>query len=403
MLQGNPVAAPLDAEWDVPVAPFSFVARVRDNPSHTWRSFFEPVGNLEAALSTLEAASYHQKVLMVDDDVAYISGMNVKSTDWDTDQHRVFDHRRMRFNATLAERQAVKDRQALPDQGPRKDYGIRIQGPAARDLDDVLRVRWDHGMATGAMFPEDHTPYTLLDPAPPSGNVTAQVVATMPDPYAEQSILETLNKATRQAKDLIYIEDQYWRAPILHDAIRTAMDANPALHLVVVTKPIALADGGKKYTVLADEELRSLYPDRYLLLQLKTFDREAGQVYFQNMDVHSKIQFIDDVYICVGSANKNNRGLLYEGELNAAVHDPVFVGPARDRVLVNLVGPDRADSIIDRTGAEIFAALKTQALSNASIELELTANPEADVAPAGFVYPLAIEPGWILEVGPDIF
>ncbi|MFT7624117.1 MAG: hypothetical protein ACI9WU_003303 [Myxococcota bacterium] len=79
------------------------------------------------------------------------------------------------------------------------------------------------------------------------------------------------------------------------------------------------------------------------------------------------------------------------------------MGPARDRVLVNLVGPDRADSIIDRTGAEIFAALKTQALSNASIELELTANPEADVAPAGFVYPLAIEPGWILEVGPDIF
>ncbi len=393
MLQGNPVAAPLQAPYEAPEVPFSFVARVRGNPMHEWRHFHEPVATLEAPLATLEAASYHQKALIVDDYVAYVSGMNVKSTDWDTNDHRLFDSRRMRFQATQAEREAVQKREALPDLGPRKDYGIRVEGPAARDLDDILRVRWEHGLSTGAMFEGDSTPYELLEPAPIAGDVTAQIVTTMPDPVQERSILETLIKASANATDFIYIEDQYFRAPILHDAIDLAMEAHPDLHLVVVTKPVAFTD----------QAYRDAFPDRYLLLQLFNFDREGETVYFQGMDTHSKLLIVDDVYLSVGSANKNNRGLLYEGELNVAVHDPAFVKPARDRVLANLVSDEKADEVMGRTGREIHDALKALAESNAAIEELLLEDPDAEATPTGFVYPLEIEPGWLLEVGPDVF
>lgn len=406
MLQGNPVQAPLKVPYAIPALPFSFVSRVRHNPQHGWRSFHEPVGHVKGALETLEAASYHQKALMIDHDVAYVGGMNVKSTDWDSNDHRVFDHRRMRFAATTEERLAVKNKQAMSDTGPRKDYGIRVEGPTARDLDDLLRVRWDHGMATSAMFEGDQTTYELLERGAQVGSVTAQLVATMPEPLQERSILETLLKASRNATDLIYIEDQYWRVPILNEVITEAMNEHPDMHMVVITKPVSVADGGKKYTVLGDDHFRTQFPDRYLLLQLKSFARREEpepEVFFVNMDVHSKIQFVDDVYLCVGSANKNNRGLLYEGELNVAVYDPPMVGSARDRVLINLVGAELADQVIGKSGAEIFATLKTLAEANAAVEAELLADPTADVQPQGFVYPLAIEPGWLLEVGPDVF
>ncbi len=403
ILQGNPTAAPIFEPYAVPARPFSFVSRVYANPLHQWRSFHHPIGKLTAALSELEASSYHQKALIIDDNIAYISGMNVKSTDWDSNDHRVFDHRRMMFNATREEREAVMARKALPDMGPRKDYGLRVEGPAARDLDDILRVRWDHALATGAMFEGDATPYSLLDRAPAVGEVTAQIVTTLPEPIQERSILETLLKASRNATDFIYIEDQYWRAPILHEAMLAAMEENPDLYLIVVTKPIPLVDGGKKYTVVADETFRNAYPDRYLLLQLKTFDREGDEIYFQNVDTHSKIQIVDDVYLNVGSANKNNRGLLYEGELNGAVHDRPFVSGARNRVLANLVGADHADEVRNKSGAEVYAALKALAEKNAEVEATLSADPHADVAPQGFVYPLVITPEYLLDVGPDVF
>ncbi|MFT5432490.1 MAG: phosphatidylserine/phosphatidylglycerophosphate/cardiolipin synthase-like enzyme, partial [Myxococcota bacterium] len=403
MLQANPTPAPLLGVYDATPITVDFGARVRANPAFAERTFAEDAGVIEAALETFDGSSYHQKCLTVGDSIAYISGMNVKSTDWDTAEHLVFDHRRMVFDATAEERAAVVARTALPDKGPRKDYGIRIEGPAARDVDDVMRVRWDLGIATSAMFEGDATAYDLLDPGAVKGTTTVQVVATMPDPVAERSILESQAKAVSQATDLIYIEDQYFRAPVLDVVIADAMERNPNLALIVVTKPIALTDGGKKWTVISDNIFRSRFPDRYLLLQLKNFDREDGEVYVQALDVHSKIITVDDVYLSTGSANKNNRGMLYEGELNAAVHSQAFVAPARQRILANLVGSDYAASLDGATGKQILELMRTLSEENEAFVQAVLADPEKVGTPSGFVYPLEFSEEYLLEVGPDVF
>ena len=80
----------------------------------------------------VQHASYHQKFMVIDHDVAYVGGMNFRRVDWDTNEHRVFDHRRMLFDATQSEREAVMTKEELPDTGPRKDYILRIHGPAAQ-------------------------------------------------------------------------------------------------------------------------------------------------------------------------------------------------------------------------------------------------------------------------------
>ncbi len=404
ILQGNHTQVELPGNYTIPERPFSFVARVRRNPTHAARTFYEPTGTLTAPLVTIEAASFHQKAIVVNNDLAYVSGMNVKRNDWDTSEHILFDARRMLFGHTQAEREAVAAKEAQAYDPPRKDYGVRIVGPAAQDVDDLLKQRWDYALASGAMFAEHATAYELLPRAAPQGDVTVQIVATSPEPMQERAILETHNKASRQAKDLILIEDQYWRAPLVHDALIAAMDGNPGLHMIVVTKPIKDNNAAKKYSLVAHETFLNRYPDRYQLLQLKTFDRGAdGTPHFIEVFVHSKLHLIDDHYLSVGSCNKNNRGYLFEGELNVAIVDPQWVAAAKARVLANLVGPTAAADVVGKDGATVFAVFKQLAESNAAVEATLLADPAADLAPEGFLYPLSLNPGFLFDVGPDLF
>ena len=51
---------------------------------------------------------------------------------------------------------------------------------------------------------------------------------------------------------------------------------------------------------------------------------------------------VDDVFMSVGSANKNNRGIVYEGEMNLAVYDAGWVAAERARIIEHLLPPGMA-------------------------------------------------------------
>ena len=97
----------------------------------------------------------------------------------------------------------------------------------------------------------------------------------------------------------------------------------PDLRLIVITKPInEWTDPGCAQTYIANAEFESAFPNRYLLLQLRAYDThvtwgiDETDAVFADMDTHSKMLIVDDKFMSVGSANKNNRGMVYEGELN---------------------------------------------------------------------------------------
>jgi phosphatidylserine/phosphatidylglycerophosphate/cardiolipin synthase-like enzyme len=350
--------------------------------------------------------------------------MNVKSTDWDTHAHRVFESKRMKFASSTDERLRVQQKLQLPDLGPRKDYGIRIEGPAARDVDDVLRTRWDQALKDHEMYWEHASAFeTGPVPDPIPGGLPCQVVATLPPPIAERSILETWTKALANATSYIYIEDQYYRMPVLNEVILKTLKDRSWVKLIVVTKPISISDGGKKYTIESDRLFRDAVPDQYLLLKLLSFDAvrrdapvegdEQDVFYFQDIDTHSKILIVDDLYLSVGSCNKNNRGLLYEGELNASVLDAAWTREARVRIFRNLMGDRLADQVTDDVEAT-FTLMKTTAEANAKVQAWWEANgptlkPEdveaaaAAHRPDGFLYPLEFTDDYLLDVGPDAF
>lgn len=367
----------------------------------------------------LNHASYHQKFMVLDDRVAFIGGMNLRRVDWDTSRHVVFEPRRMLFGSTTAQRAAVVAHDHLPDNGPRKDYMVRIEGPSVRDAEDVFHERWRYLLDTHARYSEDASDFTVPVPGRENaGGVQAQVTATLPEPFSENAIAETLFNAVEQARDYIYIEDQYFRVPMLTDVIYRRMDEVPGLRLVVITKPVnEWTDPGCAWTYRTHQRFRSRFAGRYMLLQLRAFDiqRTWGidetESRFVDMDTHSKMMIVDDVFLSVGSANKNNRGLIYEGELNVAVYDPTWVHAARRRVMANLLGVASVPDDSAGWWAAIAATVRAndavrQRWSDEGDDISLDGAPlPVQYTPRGFVYTL--DPGppadcLIETIGPDV-
>ena len=351
---------------------------------------------------TIEHASFHQKFMAVDDDLAFVGGMNLRRVDWDSSAHKIFEPRRMLFDATRDDRIAVANKENEPDNGPRKDYMLRIQGPAAEDVADVFKRRWDVARAEGADYSANSAAFTTrAGAAQPTGS-QVQITTTLPEPYWEHSIAETWLNAINNAERYIYIEDQYFRVPMLVEAIVRRMQQVPALRLIVITKPVSeWTDPGCAWTHITHGQLKTLFPTRYLMLQLRAFDYhvtwgfDETDAVFADMDVHSKMLIVDDKFMSVGSANKNNRGMIYEAEMNAAVLDPLWVRDQRRRILANILP---AGTVATDDAPSFFRQLSDAARYNDTVrsawdaegdDIDLDGDPlPTRYQPKGFLYGL---------------
>ena len=346
-------------------------------------------------LGAVDLASIHQKFMVVDNEVAFIGGMNLRHVDWDSHDHAVYDWRREKFGAWDVTRNLVKNKERKPDTGPRKDYMVRIEGPSAQDAADVFHERWEYLRRNGVKYANNASTFDVQrDIAPRDGGIQVQVTATLPEPWHEHAIAETWFNAVRNAEKYIYIEDQYFRMPMINDAIAQRMDDVPGLKLVVVTMDVGAWVPDCVNTYKSHEFFKNRYSsDRYMLLHFKSFD--SDKVEFADIDTHSKILIVDDAFLSVGSANKNNRGMVYEAELNVAIVDPV-VADFRKRIFANIL-PAGTPATDDAD--EMFAQLQAAAQANdASLAAKGATPPQGFVYTLDFAAPSACK---MQSVGPD--
>ncbi|KAG6580200.1 phospholipase D, Pi-sPLD-like-7 [Phytophthora cinnamomi] len=146
-------------------------------------------------------------------------------------------------------------------------------------------------------------------------------------PYGETSILHARIKAIKNAKNYIYIEDQYFiLVPELLDAL---MEVIPRLQKVMVVAHAPVGQikltGYEKYFYEVVSPLQNKFPDKFRVYTTK-LERD---IY-----IHSKFVIIDDVYLSVGSANWNRRSMTSDSELNANVVDDETV-ESPDKITVN--------------------------------------------------------------------
>lgn len=248
----------------------------------------------------------HQKILVIDDAIAFCGGIDISDNRWDTRAHRDHDPRRVDPHGT-----------PYP---PWHDATTAVDGDAARALGELGRARWH--LATGQHLPApprdtDLWPTTLV---PQFRGVTVAVARTEPafdgDPGVREVEALTL-AAIKAARRTIYIENQYFAAFRVAAALRARL-AEPDGPEVVIVAP-RRADGWLGQQVMGSaravllQELREA--DRHGRLRFCTPVTEEGQ----DIYVHAKVLVVDDRLLRVGSSNFNNRSMGLDTECDIAL------------------------------------------------------------------------------------
>jgi phosphatidylserine/phosphatidylglycerophosphate/cardiolipin synthase-like enzyme len=278
--------------------------------------------------------SWHQKSIIVDDQVAFVGGMNSRENDWDTTKHEAFDYRRSPHRSSGQDRRSWKNSGDATKFPPRHDLMATVVGPLVEDIIANFNQRWNNAIADKVPY---HQHATTLGPPPKQkgmSDMRGQITRTMPSKYpgspsGEKGILDLHRRAIRHAEMYIYIEDQYFRSQIIAKEIAKAIKKNPKLHVIVVTLPDYAAKlepnewwkvgtPSSAWAEKAFKIIQTVRPNFTLYyLQVGHLNKKGTYEYLP-INLHAKIMVIDDEWYTIGSCNLNDRGLLWEGELNVA-------------------------------------------------------------------------------------
>jgi phospholipase D1/2 len=292
-------------------------------------------------------AAQHQKIVVIDDALAFVGGFDFAACRWDTPEHRADDPRRIDpWGKTYP---------------PYHDIDIAVDGKAAMALGELVRERW--WRATGERLPAappglDPWPRTLT---PDFRDVEVAIARTEPayNGTPEAREVERLYvDCIGAARHSLYIENQYLTSSAIGDALaaRLAEDDGPE---IVIVQP-RQCEGWLEQTTMGVLRAR-------LLRRLQAIDRRGRlRVYYpvvaglgdRRLTVHAKLLIADDRLLRVGSANLNNRSMGLDSECDLAIdaHDDAGlrgrIAAVRARLLAEHLGqpPARVAEAVAKRG-----------------------------------------------------
>ena len=252
--------------------------------------------------------SHHQKILVIDDKLAFCGGIDITGSRWDTRDHKDEEPGRRRpFTGRAYE--------------PWHDAIMAMDGEVASILGDLARVRW--AAADGSNLPVpprgDHDPWPS-DLEPQFRDVEVAVARTRgkDGALAEVREIEALFvDLIERAERFVYVETQYFASRVIAEAIAARLEEEDGPEFVIVNPKTAYG--------WLDEAVMS--PARYHLVKaLREKDRGGRFGIFYpvteggaDIYVHAKIMIVDDCVLRVGSANMNNRSMGLDSECDLLI------------------------------------------------------------------------------------
>ena len=278
-------------------------------------------------------ASHHQKLVVVDDQVAFVGGFDLASYRWDTAEH-LPQHPQRNDNGTAY--------------NPVHDVQMLVDGPVARCIADLARQRWERMTGERLTVPagggRDRWPDSV--PVALEGQKVA-VLLTEPE-YEGLPEVRDIEKfylaAIDRAEKFIYMENQYLTSQAIGDALAKSLAREHGPEILLVL-PRYCPGWLEEETMgaLRQRLLRQLQAaDRFRRLKVCYPQREDFSEQF--IVVHSKLLFVDDRLLTVGSANLSNRSMGFDTECNlalAAEGDPTVANAIvalRDHLLAEHLG-----------------------------------------------------------------
>lgn len=258
-------------------------------------------------------ACHHQKVVIIDDAVAFCGGGDISVDRWDSDEHLDGDPRRCLPSGLIPP--------------PRHEVMAVMDGPAARALGDLARERWFRATgertvpdeAGGDPWP-DHVEPDLFD-------TPVAIARTEPGRRGRAEVRENEAlhlDAIRSAKRLIYYENQYFTSPVIAAALaeRLEEEAGPEIVLVTTGGSPSWFDRMTMDTARSEVLYRLEQADRYNRFFAFTPHTAGGE----RIIVHAKVSIYDDEVIRIGSTNLNNRSFGFDTECDVAARPGTSAG-----------------------------------------------------------------------------
>ncbi len=254
-------------------------------------------------------SSHHQKIVVIDDAVAFVGGIDLTIRRWDTSAHR-----------PVAPDRADPAGVPYP---PFHDVQMAVDGPAARAVAELARWRWERASCEALpAIAGRSTPW-------PEGveadfrDVAVGISRTLPLYPGEGEVREIealFEDMIDAARETIYIENQFLTCARIAERLARRMQEVPALQAVIAAPRIhhswvehrAMAPGRIRFM----EILRAAgVGDRVRLLH----PQASAEGVTADVMVHSKLTIVDDRLLRVGSANLCNRSMAVDSECDLVI------------------------------------------------------------------------------------
>jgi phosphatidylserine/phosphatidylglycerophosphate/cardiolipin synthase-like enzyme len=252
------------------------------------------------------AHCHHEKLVVVDDEVAFVGGVDLTDLGgdrWDTSQHPA--RGRLGWH----------------------DAGSRLRGPIVADVAAHFDLRWSE--VTGDEPPAVRMPT-------PAGGTTIQLLRTVPErvydriPGGAFGILEGYMRALRSAREFVYLESQFFWLPEVVDLLADKVRRPPTERFRIVVLLPSKANNGEDDTRGMLATLADADDGRGRFLPV-TIDARTGRT-VDRVYVHAKVGIVDDRWMTIGSANLNAHSFFNDTEVNVVACDPALARTTRLRL-----------------------------------------------------------------------
>lgn len=301
-------------------------------------------------------ASHHQKIVVIDDKVAFCGGIDMTADRWDTREHLDHDERRRR--PTTHRRYA-----------PWHDSTMAVDDGAAKALGELARARWLAAGGEPIAAPEcEGDPWPdQLEPMFEGVDVAiSRTVGAFDGKPSIREIEALFVDQIRQAQRYIYAENQYFASRKIAKALAARLSGPESPEIILVNPRT-----GEGWL---EEEAMSPARERLLNVLRQADTKGRFHIYCpvtaggKDIYVHSKILVSDDRVLRVGSANMNNRSMGLDSECDLTI-DASLNGnsPASQQIEAIL-----CDLLAEHLGAD-SAAVAAQLCRTASLQSTIAA------------------------------
>lgn len=257
-------------------------------------------------------AAHHEKIVCIDDTLAFVGGMDLTQRRWDRRDHLPGDEARRDADGA--------------DYPPVHDLQMMLEGPIAGALCRLACERWRRaGQGELPVIARSGDSAWPDDVAPDLVDRPVAIARTRPGHGGRRAVREagrlTLDLVA-QARRSIYIESQYFALPDLVDAIEPKLADPDGPEVVVVTTN--KAEGWLENLVMARSReclfARLRQADRWNKVRLCfPANRGPGDQHPTPIGIHAKLLIVDDHLLRVGSSNLNQRSTGLDTECDIAV------------------------------------------------------------------------------------